>query len=163
MRLFTRLTVCAAPAMVLSALMFHVADSWFGGDSSVVEVCRQIVLEAQRAESLRARAEMVARSRSAKYDTLEQILAGRLRLRQAIIQFHRANEMVQHVNLDRVPAYAKLTDPQEVGRHVLLWVRNRVVARPSDEAERLLADLEHEYQTLFGGAKPDQAARVQQR
>ena len=162
MRLFTRLTVCAAPAMLLSALMYHVADLWFDEKASVVEVCRQIVHEAQRAESLRARAEMVARSQSAKYDTIDQVRAGRLRLRQAIIQFQRANELVEHGNLDLMRRDPKRTDPQEVGWQVLLWVRNSVAARPSDKAQRLLADLEHEYQRLFGGAKPDEAARVQQ-
>jgi hypothetical protein len=155
MRLFTRLIVCAAAAMLLSALMFYVADSWFGGKSSVAEVYRQFVRETMRAESLKARDEMVARCRSAKYDTIDQILSGRLRLHQAIIQFQRANELVENVNLELIPSYRTLTSPEGVGRQVLVWTRNAVQSWPTEKAQRLLSELECQYRTLFHGAKPD--------
>jgi hypothetical protein len=146
--------------MLLSTLMFHVADSWFGEDSNVLGACRQLVLETQRAESLRARAEMVARSRSAKRNILDQLLAGRVSFRQAVVQFQRANELVEAVDQVPTPPYGTLTDPQGAGWQVLHWVRNSVASRPPGKAQRLLADFEHEYQTLVGGAKPDKAARA---
>jgi hypothetical protein len=161
MRLFTRLIVCAAPAMLLSALVCHVADSWFGDNSNVLGVCRQIVLEAQRAQALQVRAELVARSRSAKHDILDQLLAGRMSFRQAVVQFRRANELVGNVALVPLPMYQTPTDPQGVGRQVLIWVRGSVASWPSDKAQRLVADLEHEYQTLLGRTKPGEASRVQ--
>lgn len=157
MKLFTRLIHSAAAAMLLSALLFHIADSWFGENAGLVGAFRQMVLETRRAESLRARAERVARSRSAKCYIIEQLLAGRLNFRQATIQFQKANELVEKA--DR-PADLTLTNPQGVGRQVLHWVRNAVVSWPSDKAQRLLSDLEREYRTLFGGAKPVEAARV---
>jgi hypothetical protein len=80
-----------------------------------------------------------------------------LRLRQAIIQFQKANELVENVDL---PMYRTPTGPQEVGRQVLFWVRNSVVSLPPEKAQRLLSDLECEYQTMFGGAKPEKASRM---
>jgi hypothetical protein len=160
MRLFSRLIVCAAAAMVLSALMFHVADSWFGGDSSVLAVCRWFVLELQRAESLQAREEMVSRSRSAKRDVIDQLLAGRMSFRQAVVQFQKANELVGNLDLVPIPMNRTLTDLQGAGWQVLIWARNSVASWPPGKAQRLLADFEHEYQALVGGAKRDKAARA---
>lgn len=142
--------------MLLSVLLFHIADSWFGENSSVIGVCRQVVLEAKRTEALRARAEMIARSRSAKCYIIEQLLAGRLSFRQATIQFQEANELAGNVD----PTHPTRTKSQEVGRQVLDWARNAVDSWPSDKAQRLLWDLQREYQTMFGGAKPDEVTRA---
>jgi hypothetical protein len=157
MRFFTRLIVCAAAAMLLSAVLFYAADAWLGERASVVGVGRQIVWESRRAEALQARAEMTARSFAAKRGIIDQLLAGRLRFRQAIQQFQAANELVRNIDLDLLPPYQTPTCPQGVARQVFMWAHNSVASWPADKAQRLLAALECEYQTMFDGSKPDEA------
>src|SRR5579885_2001919 len=120
MRLFTRLTVCAAAAVLLSAVLYYIADLWFGENESVLEAGRQIVHEARRKEALLARKDMISRCLSAKRDIIDQLIAGHLHLHQAITQFQQANELVENDDLAFVPAYQTPTDPEGVGRQVLL-------------------------------------------
>lgn len=160
MRFFTRLIVCAAAAMLLSAVLFHAADAWLGEKTSVVGASRQIVLEARRTEALRVRAEMIARSLAAKRDIINQLLEGRLRFRQAIEQFQQANELVKNIDLDLIAPYQTPAYPQGVARQVFIWVCNSVGSLPADKAQRLLSELESQYQTMFDGAKPEDADEV---
>jgi hypothetical protein len=101
---------------------------------------------------------MVARSLAAKHDILDQLISGRLRFRQAIERFHKANQLVPNIDLNLIPAYQTPAYPEGVARQVLIWVSNSVVTWPPDKAQRLLSDLECEYQKLFNGAKPDESA-----
>jgi hypothetical protein len=142
--------------MLLSVLLFHIADSGFRENSGLVGAIRQIVLETRRAESLRACAERIARSRSAKCYIIEQLFTGRLSFRQAAIQFQKANELVENADF---PSYLTPADPHGVSRQVLFWVRNSVVSLPPEKAQRLISDFECEYRKLFGGAKPDGSSR----
>lgn len=158
MRLFTRLITCAAAALLLFAVLSHVADSWFGENTSVVGAGRQLMLEARRTEALQTREEMVVRSLSAKREIINQLLAGRLHLHQAILQFQRANELVENIDMDLIAAYRTPSDPPGLGGQVLVWARNSIASPPSDKIERRLADLECEYQTLFDGAKSEEEA-----
>jgi hypothetical protein len=160
MRLFTRLIVFVAAAMLLASGVLHVVDSWFGDKGSVVGAFRQIVHEARRKESLRSYGEIITRSREMKRDITAQLIAGRLSFRQAIAEFQRAIELVENVELDKIAARRSPTDPQRAGRQVFLWARAMVATLPSEKAKRLLSDFESEYKTLFGGVKPDEAAGV---
>jgi hypothetical protein len=160
MRLFARLTVCAAAAMLLSAILFYIADSWFGESASAVAVGRQLLFEMRRAEALDARGEMVARSVSVKRDVIDQLLAGRLNLRQAIAQFRIANELVENADRGLIPTYWIPTDPEGVGRQVFFWLRNAVTSLPREKAQRRIAELEREYRTVFHGANPPKEAGV---
>jgi hypothetical protein len=146
--------------MLLSAVLYYIADVWFGENDSVIETARQMVLAARRTEALQARAKMVSQCLSAKGDIIDQLVAGRLRLRKAIAQFQEANELVENVDRDLIPPYQTPTDPEGVGRHVLLWARNAVASLPPEKAQRLLSDLEREYRTLFHGANPSKEAGV---
>jgi hypothetical protein len=158
MRFFTRLIGFAAVAMVLSSAVFHVVDSWFGDNASVVGAFRQIVLEARREESLRERFEIFTRAREIKRDTTAQLISGGLSFRQAIIQFQRANELIENRALDLNPAYRRPTDPEGAGRQVFNWARTMVSTLPSEKAQHLLAGFECEYQKMFGAEKPGHAA-----
>jgi hypothetical protein len=100
---------------------------------------------------------MIARSLEAKREIIDQLMAGRLRFRQAIEQFQKANELVKNVNPDVLAPYQTPAHPQGVARQVLIWARNSVLSGPSDKAQRRLADLECEFQTLFDGSNPDDA------
>jgi hypothetical protein len=158
MRLLNRLIVCAAAAMSLSAVLCYVADRWFGDSTGVVGTARWLVRETRRSQALQTRVEMVSRSTSVKRDAIAQVIAGRLRLRQAIIHFRDANELVQNNDPDLVPRFWGSTDPEELGRQVLSWTRNTVVCSLPENRQHLLSDLEREYMTLFPGAKLPQEA-----
>ncbi len=160
MRILTRLIVCAATAIVLSAILFYFADTWFGENESVIRAGHQLLFEARRTEVLRVRAQMMAHSVSAKSDVIDQLIAGRLNLRQAIVQFRNANELVENIDLEILPPYQTPTDPEGVGRQVVVWTRNAVASLPREKAQRRLAELEREYRTLFHGAEPPKDAGV---
>jgi hypothetical protein len=146
--------------MVLSSTVFHVVGSWFGDNASVVGAFRQLVLEARRNESLLARFRVVTRSTEIKQDTTAQLISGGLSFRQAIVQFQRANELIENRDLDLVPAYRPPTDPEGAARQVFIWARVTIGIRPSDKAKHMLARFESDYQKMFGGAKPGQSAGV---
>lgn len=145
--------VCAAAAILLSTVLSYIADTWFGDNESVAGVGHQIVHEACRSQALRERSEMVARSMSAKCDIIDRLLAGRMRLQEAIVQFHEANQLIPNVDRDLIPPYRRPGDPEGVARQVLRWARNGVAAWPSDKAHRLLVALDSDYQTLFGSRR----------
>jgi hypothetical protein len=145
--------VCSAAAMLLSAVLFHFADAWFGQDTSVLGASRQIVYEVRRSQALRARAEMVSRSLDIKRDIIARLLDGRLSFRQAIVQFQKANELVEKVDLDLIAVYRSPTNSEGVARQVFLWARNAVSAWPADKSQRLLAGFESEFRALFSGSK----------
>jgi hypothetical protein len=153
MRLFTRLIVCAAAAMVLSAVFFHLADAWFGENTSILKAGRQIVLEARRSQALRARTEMVTRCLDIKREIITELIAGRLSFRQAIVQFQKANELVENFDLDLIPAYRSPTSPEDVARQVYLWARNSVSTWPPEKSQHLLAGFESDFHRLFGRSR----------
>jgi hypothetical protein len=156
MKLFTRSIVFVAVAILFSTAVFHGVAWWFGEDSSLVGASRKLVLESKRAESLRERLEMtrswqmMTRSKGIMRDTIAHLISGRCSFRHAIIQFQKADELLENFDLDLIPADHRPTDPRQAGRQVLFHARNAVAAWPSDKAQRLLSEFESEYQTMFG-------------
>jgi hypothetical protein len=161
MRLFTRLIVYAATALLLSAVLFHLTDAWFGENTSVLWAGRQLVWETRRSQALQARADMIARSLNLKQNIIAQLVSGQMRLRQAIVRFQRANEMIESHDLDLIPVYRTPTDAEGVARQVFIWACNAVSSWPPEKSQCLLASLENEFHTLFGGAKLVEAFPMQ--
>lgn len=159
MRPVTQLVVCAA-AVVLSAILFHFADSWFSERTSALAVGRRIMFEMHRSQALQERAKRVARSISIKHETIVQLVGGRLCFHQAIVQFQKANDIIENVDLDLIPAYCKPTDPEGVGRQVYDWAYYAVATWPPNKTQRFLAGLENEFQHLFGRAIFEEVPRV---
>lgn len=150
MRFYTRILVCVAAAVLLSAVLFHFAVSCFDGETSVLRLGRLLLHETRRSQAMDARAESVLRSMDLKRDIIAQLIAGRLQLREAIDQFHKANEMIENDNTNLMARYELPTDLEGVGRQVLAWANREVYSLPSDKAQRRVAELENEYQKLFG-------------
>lgn len=149
MRFFTRMFVWAAAALLLSALLIHSAVSWSGDRTGVLRLGRLLVFETRRSQALDERAEMVTRSMDVKRGIIDQLLAGRLPLREAIDQFGKANEMIEN-DTRLVATYQLPADREGVGRQVLAWACHTIDSWPYDKAQRRLAELESEYQKLFG-------------
>lgn len=150
MRLFTRLLVCMAMALMLSAALFSMAGSWFGEKANLLRLGREVLFEMRRSQALSERSEIVFNSMVMKRDIIVRLLAGRLNLREAICQFQEANERIENADLHLVPEFHKPTDPQGVGRQVLAWVRSEVTTWPPDRDKRIVQSMEKEFHELFG-------------
>jgi hypothetical protein len=153
MTLFMRMVGCMAAAIALS-----VGLSIFAG---ALQLGRCLLFETRRSQALQHRFEMVADSWEAKHDIIVEVVAGRLHLREAIVQFQKANDLVENADRDLAPAYLTPSDPESVGRQVLVWVRNEVAAWPPSEAERIRADMEREFQELFGRSPSEEIPELQ--
>lgn len=149
MRFFRRMFVCLAAALLLSALLIHSAVSSSGERTDVLRLGRLLVFEARRSQALDSCADTVMRSMDVKRDITDQLVAGRLPLSEAIDHFCTANEMIDN-DTRLVATYQLPADREGVAQQVLVWVYHTVDSWPDDKAQRLLADLESEYQKMFG-------------
>lgn len=161
---FARMVGCMA--MALCAVLFGFAEMWFGEERSALRLARVIVFEQRRAEALQYRSEAVKHSLESKERIISELIGGRLRLRQAIVQFQRVtkelNEKVAMEGADQslIAAFVPPpTDPESVARLILVWVRVDLGMLPPDKAERRLADLTSELRELVGRVSlPDSTA-----
>lgn len=153
MRFYTRLLVCAATALMLCVILLNCAASWFDADASVLRLGRLLVFEARRAQALTARTEIVGRSMAIKRGIVAQLIAGRVNLREAIDQFANANDMIENGDRELIAKYQLPTDLDGVTRQLLSWTYNEIESLPPYKAQRRLAEIEREYQTIFGGPK----------
>lgn len=150
MRFYTRIAVCVAAAVLLSVVLFNFAVSWFDGETSVLRLGRLLVLETRRSQAMDTRAETVLRSMEIKGGIIAQLIDGRLQLREAIDRFHKANDMIENDNTNLIARYELPTDLEGVGRQVLVWAYQAAYSLPPDKAQRRLAELENQYEKLFG-------------
>lgn len=150
MRFYTRILVCVAAAVLLSAVLFNFAVSWFDGETSVLRLGRLLVFEARRSQAMDTRAETVLRSMDIKRGVIAHLIDGHMQLREAIDQFHKANDMIENNNTNLMARYELPTDLEGVGRQVLVWANRAADVLPPDRGQRRVAELEYQYQTLFG-------------
>lgn len=155
MRFYTRLLVCAVTALMLCVILLNCAASWFDADANVLRLGRLLVFEARRSQALSARTEMVERSLDIKRGIIAQLIAGRVDLREAIDQFAKANEMIGNGDRELIARYQLPTDLEGVARQLLSWTYNEIESLPPYKAQRRFTELEGEYQTIFGGPKPE--------
>jgi hypothetical protein len=144
--------VIAAIALLLALCLF--AGPWMGERASGLQLGRWIVFESRRSEALRHRAEAVAQGAEIKKAIISDLLADRLTLREAAAQFREANQLVESGIPDMVADYRTPTSEQGLCRQVLAWVRAEVQKLPPDRAQRILASLETEFESLFGHPEP---------
>jgi hypothetical protein len=137
-------------ALMLCTLFVSLAGSWFDAETSVLQLTRSLLFETRRAQALRGRAETVSESMEVKKEIIDRMVAGRLHLREAIVQFQQANEIIENVDLYLVPEFRKPNDTEAVGRQVLAWLSNEIAAQPTNKNERVVPAMEKEFQELFG-------------
>lgn len=151
MRFYARIVVgAAAAALLVSALLSYFAEAWFGEEASVLKLGHMLVFETRRGQAMRARADRVGRSLELKRGIIEQVITGRMNLREAIAQFKEANEMIERIDRSLVAPYQLPDNVEGVGRQVLAWVYNVADSYPDGVGQRRLAELEREFQALFG-------------
>jgi hypothetical protein len=149
MKCFARMMGYQTAAVALSIGLFSFASSWFGEQSNPLQLSRCLVFETRRKAALRHRAENVAQVMEIKQGITAELVAGHLHLREAIVQFQKANQLIENEDRDMVAEYRTPTDPEGVARQVLAWVDNEVAVWPPDKAQRTVAPLEKQFQEMF--------------
>jgi hypothetical protein len=96
---------------------------------------------------------MVNRNIEVKRTIVAEIVAGRLSPREAAVRFQEANCLVENNDADLVPDYQKPPTEHGVYQQVLAWMRTEVSSLPAEQAQRILAPLEKEYESRFGRLK----------
>src|SRR5262249_3087318 len=122
----------------------------FGKESDL----SQLLFESRRSEALRLRSEMVNHNIEIKRTIVAEIVAGRLTLRQAAIRFQEANYKVENNDRDLLPDHQVPATEEGVYQQVLAWMRAEVSSLSPEEAQRILAPLEKEYESRFGSLEP---------
>lgn len=159
MKFFARMMMYAATAMTLCTVLFSFTGAWFGEQGSVLQFAREVLYERRRFDALQYRSDVVQHAMESKVRIIDQLLSGRLCLREAIVRYQRVNQQlreelaVEGMDQALLPPYrVPPTDPESVGRQILNWARSDVAEWPPHKAERVLADLEHAFRDLFGKA-----------
>lgn len=158
MRWFVRMIGCLTTIILLSVGLNTFAGRWLGTEGGALQLGRWLVFETRRAEALRHRSEMIAHAWEVKRDLIDEVVVGRMSLRQAILQFKQANNLVDNSNPGLVAPYYTPSDPESLGNQVLAWARNELAGWPPHKGERILMTLELEFQELFG--RPSSPARA---
>jgi hypothetical protein len=117
-------------------------------------LARWFILEARRSEALRQRAAEMAQALEIKKAIAEDVVAGRLTLRDAAKQFRAAGAIVQADREGLVAAYYLPDTYEGVCRQVVAWAQTVIRERhPASEAEPILHRLEKEMDKEFPSAK----------
>jgi hypothetical protein len=151
MRFFARISAYAALAVVLSAGLLSLLGLRFGKQSDL----SQLLFASRRSEAMRYRIEMVTHSMKVKVAIIDEIVAGRLTLREADARFQEANDLVENNDRDLLPDYQIPATEEGVYQQVLLWMRTEVSSLPAEQAKRILIPLEKEYESRFGVTPPE--------
>src|SRR5262249_33811002 len=108
-----------------------------------------LLLEMRRSEAMRVRSEMVIHNNEVKRTIVADIVAGRLTLHEAAVRFQEANHLVENNDRDLLPDFQIPATEEGVSQQVLAWVRTEVSSLPAEQAKRILAPLEKEYEARF--------------
>jgi hypothetical protein len=150
MKWLTRMIGSLTAAIVLVVGLNTVAALWLGDEGNPLHLGRWMLLETRRTHALRHRSQLVAQSWHVKQALIEELVAGRLPLRQAIVQFKQANDLIENDDTDLVAPYSTPSDPESLAKQVLAWARNEVGGWPPHKDRRILTTLDAEFRKLFG-------------
>jgi len=157
MRFFARISAYAAVAVVLFVGWFSLLGLRFGKQSDL----SRLLFESRRSEALRIRAEMSLYSDEVKRTIVAEIVAGRLTLHEAAVRFQEANHLVENNDRDLLPDYQIPGTEQGVYQQVLAWMQDEVSSLPAEQAKRILAPLEKEYESRVGPLGSPVLARLE--
>lgn len=152
MKFVSRLLLIVVVFALLYEGMSHVIAASADGEGP--NVARWFLWEFRRSEALQLRAKEVNQSMEIKADIINELLAGRLTLREAASQFHAANALVEADHDGLVADYRLPQTEEEECRQVLAWTQSLVIDQySSEEAKQILDRLERELDVQFPSAK----------
>jgi hypothetical protein len=102
-------------------------------------------------EAIDQRGNASHRSLFAKTQVINELIDGRIRLRDAAARFQELNALVSgDGNEDLIGAYRVVTGEERVWRNVLLWAELNLWDQSDRDAPAVLARLRAEYRERFG-------------
>jgi len=150
MRFCARISAYATVAVVLLAGFFSLLGLRFGNQSDL----SLLLFASRHSEALRLRSKMVTHNIEIKQTIVADIIACRLSLREAAVRFQEANSLVENNDPDLVADYQLPATEEGVYQQVLSWIQAELLSLPPEQAERILAPLENEYESKFGSWNP---------
>jgi hypothetical protein len=126
----------------------------FSADGDWRNQAHRFLFEARRTEALYRRGAQMSQSAEVKRAITNEVIAGRLTLREAAKQFEAADKVIEAAHEGMVASYRVPHTEEERCRQVIGWVRNVLSERySSSEIEPVLHRLEKELQTEFPPTK----------
>ncbi len=150
MKLFSHTVVFFGAVSLVGAGLTSFASWWLLDRSSPLSDSQRLVYELRRSQALDERNQRAAYSGEIKREIVDELLAGRLNLHEAIERFQEANGMIGSGADGMVTPYLTPIDPPGIGRQVICWAQSRLLEKSSGESVRAVTCLEEEYQRLYG-------------
>jgi hypothetical protein len=127
-----------------SQLVFSSVDGEGGS------LARSLLIEARRSEALRLRKVEIHESMSVKRAITEELIAGRLTLREAEERFRDADTIVESDREGLLPHYRSASSDRELCRQVIAWTENMLSEKLNPrEARRVERKLKRQVKEQF--------------
>jgi uncharacterized membrane-anchored protein YhcB (DUF1043 family) len=131
-----------ALGVVIGVLALRLAGCQDGEQEGLLEAAR-------RHDELKRRDELLLRHIQQKTEIVEELIAGRIRLREGVAQFRALNEEDPTTSAAVRAVWPTGTMDEAVCRQVLSWTEARLSAESSEERRRILNRLESEAHDLL--------------
>jgi hypothetical protein len=113
-------------------------------------LARSLLIEVRRSEALRLRKVEIAESMSLKSAITEELIAGRLTLREAEERFRDADTIVESDREGLLPHYRLASSDRELCRQVMAWTENKLKEKLNPrEARRVQRQLRRQVEEQF--------------
>jgi hypothetical protein len=139
------LLITVAAALAVPAGLSFVLGRWTAGDLT------ELVHEVGFSEALAERLAVARKLGGGKHQAVDDLIAGRITLPQAVERFRRLNALVEASNgLDGVAPYVVASGEEALWRNVLAWVKYELFYSKDPGAAGVLPRLKAEYRERFG-------------
>jgi hypothetical protein len=140
MKYVSHLLLLAATAVVSVGVSHLIASR---GEADGRNLARRLLFEMRRSEALAQRSAQILRSLEIKKVVIDDLIADRLTLREAIEAFRQANALIENNSDGLVATYHTALTENELFQQVLAWTRARLGEDPW-RAKEILQRLEEE-------------------
>jgi hypothetical protein len=108
-----------------------------------------LLFEIRRSEALEQRAVEISRALGIKKRIIGDLIAKRLTLREAAVEFRQADELIENDSGGLVAAYRMAKTEEELYRQVIAWARTELSNHPQ-QSEEVMQRLEKERRNVVG-------------
>jgi hypothetical protein len=128
-----------------------------GVDGDVTHLARLLLREARRYQALQQRAKEMHKAEQLREATIEDLIAGRLTLAEAMEQFQQTQKLIQDNPEGLISHYRKLKSDKELCHLVCSWIESVLcTGHTRQEAKAVLLRLENELKERLPAEEIDQ-------